>query len=136
MLLLGLSPGDERAIYAQIADRVRFSIAAGALRPGELVPSVRDLARQLVVNPNTVSRAYRELQAEGLLEAVRGTGLAVTAGAPERCKEGRRETVRARLRAAIDEARRSDLDPGEIEAILREEWDASRAEASTKEDRR
>ena len=135
MLLLGLSPGDERAIYAQIADRVRFAVADGAMRPGELVPSVRELAKQLVVNPNTVARAYRELQAEGLLEAVRGTGLAVTAEAPERCREARREHVRARLRGAIGEARRSALEPSEIEAILRQEWDAANG-ASSRGERR
>lgn len=129
MLLLGLIPGDERPIYSQIADRVTFAIASGALRPGELVPSVRELAKQLVVNPNTVARAYRELQADGLLDAVRGTGMAVTGEAPERCRASRRDLVRERLRAAIDEARRSGLDPSEIEQILREQWDLS-AEAS------
>ncbi|WP_152053769.1 GntR family transcriptional regulator [Tautonia marina] len=122
MLLLGLIPGDDRAIYAQIADRVRFAVASGALRPGELVPSVRELAKQLVVNPNTVARAYRELQAEGLLDAVRGTGLSVTAEAPERCQASRRAYVRDRLRAAIDEARRSGLEPSEIERILHDQW--------------
>ncbi|QDV32763.1 GntR family transcriptional regulator [Tautonia plasticadhaerens] len=140
MLLLGLSPGDDRAIYAQIADRVRFAVAAGAPKPGELVPSVRELARQLVVNPNTVARAYRELQAEGVLEAVRGTGLAVTALAPDRCRSSRRDHVRSRLRAAIAEARASGLDPSEIELILREEWDATNGEptgsAASREGRR
>jgi GntR family transcriptional regulator len=92
------------------------------LRPGELVPSVRELSKQLVVNPNTVARAYRELQGAGLLESVRGTGLQVGASAPEACRIERREIVRRRLRAAIAEARRSDLDADEIETILREEW--------------
>lgn len=130
MLLLGLIPGDDRAIYAQIADRVRFAVASGALRPGDLVPSVRELAKQLVVNPNTVARAYRELQGEGLLDSVRGTGLSVTAEAPERCRAARRAFVRDRLRAAIDEARRSGLDPSDIELILREQWQASGAAAN------
>ena len=53
---------------------------------------------------------------------MRGTGLQVAEGAPERCREARREHVRRRLRGAIDEAVRSDMDRGEIEAILREEW--------------
>jgi GntR family transcriptional regulator len=125
MILLALDPGDARPIYGQIIDRVRYAVAAGVLRPGELVPSVRELAKQLVVNPNTVARAYRDLQAEGLIEPVRGTGLAVAADAPGRCQATRRDLVRARLRSALDEARRSELDPAEIEAILREEWEAS-----------
>lgn len=125
MILLDLSAADERPIYGQIADRVRFAVAAGVLRPGELAPSVRELSKQLVVNPNTVARAYRELQAEGLLEPVRGTGLQVAEGAPERCREQRRELVRHRLRAALVEARRSAMEPAEIERILHEEWSAT-----------
>jgi GntR family transcriptional regulator len=122
MILLDVNTGDGRPIYGQIADRVRFAVAAGVLRPGELVPSVRELSKQLVVNPNTVARAYRELQAEGLIEPVRGTGLQVSDGAPERCRRARGEFVRARLRAALDEVRQTNLDPAEIEGILREEW--------------
>src|ERR1700691_2048654 len=122
MILLDLNSGDERPIYGQIADGVKFAVAGGVLRAGELVPSVRELSKQLVVNPNTVARAYRDLQAEGLLESVRGMGLQVADGAAERCRAARREIVRQRLRQAIEEARQSSLDSAEIEAILREEW--------------
>ena len=122
MILLDLNAADERPIYGQIADRVRFAVAAGAIRPGDLVPSVRELSKQLVVNPNTVARAYRDLQTEGLLEPVRGTGLQVASGALEQCREARREFVRGRIRRAIEEAWLSAMDPAEIEAILREEW--------------
>src|SRR3954466_602540 len=122
MILLDLSAADSRPIYVQIADRVKFAVAAGVLRPGDLVPSVREVSRELVVNPNTVARAYRELQGEGLIEPVRGTGLQVAEGAAERCRQARSEFVRGRVRAAIEEARQTRLDPAEIEAILREEW--------------
>jgi len=121
-MLIHLNTTDERPIYTQIADQVKFAVASGVLRPGELVPSVRELSKQLVVNPNTVARAYRELQSERLLEPVRGTGLQVSVLAPEACQTERREIVRRRLRLAIEDARRSELDPAEIEAILREEW--------------
>jgi GntR family transcriptional regulator len=122
MILLDLNSGDERPIYGQIVDRVKFAVAGGVLRVGDLVPSVRELSKQLVVNPNTVARAYRDLQAEGLLESVRGMGLEVADGATERCRAARREIVRLRLRRAIEEARQSKMDPAEIEAIFREEW--------------
>lgn len=122
MILLDLSPGEERPIYGQIADRMKFAVAGGVLRPGDLAPSVRELAKQLLVNPNTVARAYRDLQAEGLFESVRGMGVQVAEGAVERCRAARREIVRRRLRRAIDEARQSRMDPSEIEAIFREEW--------------
>jgi len=130
MILIDLSESDGRPIYGRISDRIKFAIAGEVLRPGELAPSVRELSKQLVVNPNTVARAYRDLQAEGLLEPVRGTGLQVAEGATERCRAARSVHVRERLRAAIDEARGTGLDPAEIEAILREEWDrASSAES-------
>src|SRR5437762_10520439 len=117
MIILDLNAGDERPIYSQIADRVKFAVAGGALRPGDLVPSVRELSKQLVVNPNTVARAYRDLQAEGLLESVRGLGLQVAEGAVERCRSARREMVRQRLRRVIEEALQSRMAPPEIEAI-------------------
>jgi GntR family transcriptional regulator len=122
MILLDLNAADDRPIYGQIAERVKFAVAGGVLRPGDLVPSVRELSKQLVVNPNTVARAYRDLQTEGLLESVRGMGLQVAEEAPVRCRTARRELVRQRLRQAIEEARQSKMDPAEIEAILREEW--------------
>lgn len=122
MILLDLSEPDDRPIYSRIADRVKFAVAAGVVRPGELVPSVRDLSKQLLVNPNTVARAYRDLQTEGLLEAVRGTGLQVSTGAREKCLEARRGHVRSRLRGAIDEALRSGMGREEVEEILRDEW--------------
>src|SRR3954447_7055324 len=128
-MLIQLNTSDGRPIYSQIADQVKSAIAAGVGRPGDLVPSVRELSKRLVINPNTVARAYRELQGQGLLEAVRGTGLQVGAAAPERCGEERRAIVRQRLRGAIEEARRSDLAVEEIEAILREEWTRSNGAA-------
>jgi GntR family transcriptional regulator len=122
MILVDLNSADDRPIYGQIVDRMKFAVAGGVLRSGDLVPSVRELSKQLVVNPNTVARAYRDLQTEGLLESVRGMGLQVAEGAVDRCRTARREMVRQRLRQAIEEARQSKMDPAEIEAILREEW--------------
>ena len=133
-MLIQLNTSDDRPIYAQIVDQVKFAIASGVVRPGDLVASVRELSKRLVVNPNTVARAYRELQGQGLLEPVRGTGLQVSVSAPARCGEERRAIVRQRLRGAIEEARRSALAPEEIETIFRDEWTrsngAARAETS------
>jgi len=122
MILVDLNAANDRPIYGQIADQVKFAVAAGVLRPGDLVPSVRELSKQLVVNPNTVARAYRDLQTEGLLETVRGMGLQVAEGAVDRCRTARRDMVRQRLRRAIEDARQSNMDPAEIDTILREEW--------------
>jgi GntR family transcriptional regulator len=131
-MLFDLKTTDDRPIYAQIADRVKFAVAAGVLRPGEMVPSVRELSKQLVVNPNTVARAYRDLQAEGLLEPVRGTGLQVTEEAAGRCRDARREIVRQRLRAAMEAALRSGMGLEEVEAMIHEEWARSQGAAGAK----
>src|SRR3974390_1837344 len=61
-------------VYRQIMDQVRGGIALGALRPGDQLPTVRQLAVDLAINPNTVVRAYRELELGGLLESNQGTG--------------------------------------------------------------
>lgn len=105
-------------IYEQVVRQVKFAVAGGTLRVGELVPSVRELARQLAINPNTVARAYRDLQADSVLETVRGTGLAVAVGADTLCRKQRLELIRTRLRQVLMEARRSGLDDGALRALV------------------
>ena len=80
-MLFHVDPHNGLAIYDQIVRHVKFAVADGALKPGEMVPSVRQLARELAINPNTIARAYRCLQDDKVLEAVRGTGLEVAGGA-------------------------------------------------------
>ena len=72
--MLELNYRDPRPIYQQLKDRLRQLILSGAVAPGEKLPSVRDLAADLAVNPNTIQRAYRELEAEGFLNSVPGKG--------------------------------------------------------------
>jgi GntR family transcriptional regulator len=76
-LAIQIVTGDTRSISKQIVDSVRMKIATGELEPGAQVPSVRGLAQQLSINPNTVAKAYSELTAEGWLEARQGLGLYV-----------------------------------------------------------
>ncbi len=109
------------AIYEQIVRQVKFAVAGDALQAGDLVPSVRELSRDLAVNPNTVARAYRELQADGILAPVRGTGLEITAHAAKHCAAERVALIRERLRAVLLEARRSRLDLEEIRSLVDEE---------------
>lgn len=78
-LLLNIAPGDPRPIARQIVDGVRRLVASGELPVGAAVPSVRGLALQLTINPNTVAKAYTELTAEGWLDARPGLGLFVAA---------------------------------------------------------
>lgn len=114
------------AVYDQIVRQVKFAVADGAVRSGELVPSVRELARELAINPNTVARAYRELQDDGVLETVRGTGLAVAANARRQCQSERAKLIRARLKLVLDEAQHSGLEVTEIESLITSELEAVR----------
>jgi len=76
-MLLHIS-SDGPPIYDQIADQIRFRIVAGQLKAGDELPTIRGLAQSLRVNPNTVARAYRELEHEGLVEKRRTTGTFVS----------------------------------------------------------
>lgn len=109
------------AIYDQIVRQVKFAVASEALRAGDLVPSVRELSKTLAVNPNTVARAYRELQNEGVLAPVRGTGLEITPQAAKRCATERVTLIRERLRSVLQEARRSLLEPDELRNLIDDE---------------
>jgi len=115
---------DGLAIYQQVVRQIKFAVAGGVLKAGELVPSVRELARELAINPNTVSRAYRELQSHGVLESVRGTGLAVTADAESQCRNERVDMIRARLKQVLAEAKQSRLDAGQLRSLVESELTA------------
>ena len=116
-----IDPANGLPIYDQIVRQVKFAAANERLRPGELVPSVRELARDLAVNPNTVARAYRELQAEGIVATVRGTGLELTPQAPNRCRQDRVQLIRQRIGQALEEAFQSELALDEIRTLIDDE---------------
>lgn len=97
-LMIQIATGDARPIVKQIVDAVRMKIATAELDPGDQLPSVRGLAQQLSINPNTVAKAYAELTAEGWLEARQGLGLYV---APPRQRLSQAERER-RLDEAVD----------------------------------
>lgn len=91
---LRVDPRDAVPIWRQIEDGVRRLVAAGALSPGAAVPSVRDLARDLRVNPATVSKAYQRLTDAGVLEVRRGEGTFVAAAPPAMARSERTRTLR------------------------------------------
>jgi GntR family transcriptional regulator len=113
-----IDPQNGLAIYEQVVRQVKFAVAGEVLKQGELVPSVREVARELAINPNTVARAYRQLQDQNVLAAVRGTGLAVAAGAGPRCRDERIELIRQRLRQTLVEAKQSRLAPAELRRLV------------------
>lgn len=109
-------------IYEQIGRQVKYAVANGALLVGEHVPSVRELATQLAVNPNTVARAYRELQQAGVLVPIRGTGLAIAPDALQKCREDRLEIVRERIRSVVLEAQQAEIHEAEFTSLVRAAW--------------
>jgi GntR family transcriptional regulator len=121
-LLFQIATGDPRSISRQIVDAVRMKIATGELAPGDQLPSVRGLAQQLTINPNTVAKAYAELTSEGWLESSQGLGLFV---APPRRRLSDAERER-RLGEAIQRFLHDvialDYTPDEVQARLHREF--------------
>ena len=97
-LMIQIATGDSRPISKQIVDAVRMKIATGELTTGAQLPSVRGLAQQLTVNPNTIAKAYAELTISGLVDARQGMGLFVSAPRQMLSKTERNK----RLHQAID----------------------------------
>tara|TARA_R110002072_G_scaffold302710_2_gene487597 strand:+ start:94262 stop:94657 length:396 start_codon:yes stop_codon:yes gene_type:complete len=117
-MIISIDAANGLAIYDQIVRQIKFAIASEVVLPGELIPSVREMAKQTAVNPNTVSRAYRELQSEGILDIVRGTGLQVTTAAVKKCRKDRQGLIQERLRAVLKEAQQSQLQVDEIRQLI------------------
>ena len=103
MPLLTLNYRDPRPIYEQLTDKLRRLILSGAFRENEKLPSVRELAAQLSINPNTIARAYKALEAEGFLYSVTGRGSFV--GGLSGVDEGRKQALRQKLMLAAAELR-------------------------------
>jgi len=120
-MLIDIQPDSPVPIYEQIVAQVTFGIASGAVDPGSLIPSVREMAQQLLVHPNTVARAFQELERRGVVEAKRGKGMEVTTAAPGLCKGQRQEILRGRIRAALREAASSALPHDEIRKLVEDE---------------
>ncbi len=117
--MITLNYRDARPIYEQVKDGLRKLIVSGAIADGEKLPSVRQLASQLAINPNTIQRAYNELEAEGYAASVPGKGSFAVSGAREETDARRRE-LSARLRETAAELRAMGVTQREIEALCRE----------------
>ncbi|EGD45480.1 putative GntR-family transcriptional regulator [Nocardioidaceae bacterium Broad-1] len=107
----GISP------YQQIVTQVRHALRLGLLREGDQLPTVKDVVSRLAINPNTVSKAYRELEHAGLVTARAGVGTFVTATMSEDTLAAQR-SLRAGLERWLAKARRSGLDEETIEALF------------------
>ena len=113
-----INPDDPVPIGEQITYRVLYGIARGVYRPGDKLPTVREIAKRLKVNPNTVSRAYRDLERDGVLVSRRGTGVFVHEDALDSAVERRQSLVLERFERAVGEALDAGLDAVQIEEVL------------------
>ena len=116
--MISLNYRDPRPIYEQLEEKLRRLILSGAIAEGERLPSVRELASQLAINPNTIQRAYRELEQAGFIYSVLGKGS--FAGKLSGVDESRRRELREKLTAIWTELLQLGEDPQELQALLKE----------------
>jgi len=119
---LHISANDGVPIYLQIVNQVKYLVASGRLSAGEELPPIRVLAEQLLVNPNTVARAYRELEMAGVVEKRRTAGTYVSDQGSPLARRERVKILTERVDALVAEARQMDIPLEEIVALLEKRY--------------
>jgi GntR family transcriptional regulator len=114
-----VSPSDGVPIYLQIVNQVKRLLASGRLAEGDELPPIRVLAERLLVNPNTVARAYRELESAGVVESRRTAGTYVSARPSRLARRERRRILTERVDALLAESRQLDIGLDEVLELLR-----------------
>lgn len=117
---LRISTSDGVPIYQQLVNQIKYLVASGVLQPGDELPAIRVLAEQVLVNPNTVARAYRELEAAGVVEKRRTSGTYVSGGVSPLAREEQIRILSERIDALLAEAAQMDVDTEEVVALVRE----------------
>ena len=115
-----ISPAADGTLYQQIVDRLKCEVSEGRLRPGDALPSFRQLAEDLLVSVITVKRAYEELEREGIIFRRQGLGTFVAEQGHDRSREAKLATAKELLREAFREAAEAGLKPGELAELARE----------------
>lgn len=110
-------------IYEQIVEQMKMLIAKGAIQPGEKIPSVRELSATLFINPNTVSKAYQELERQGVIHTIRGKGTFVAETEVPRMAAERYEALQSEIRRIVVEAKHLGLERSQLEQMMKEESD-------------
>src|SRR6186713_3561897 len=118
-MLFRTNPSSGVPIYLQLMEQVKHAIETGALRPGEQLPGIRPLAEELVMNPNTVAKAYREMEHAGLIELRHGAGAFVAGGQADMLPGIQKG--RAIARRAVTALRGLGLDAGAIRRLVESE---------------
>jgi GntR family transcriptional regulator len=124
-MFLRPNPSSGVPIYLQLMEQVKHSIETGALRPGEQLPGIRPLAEELVINPNTVAKAYRELEHEGVIDLRHGAGAFVAAHAGAKKLTEKLRAAQAIVAASIDKLRARGVTDEEIRRLFEAELAAA-----------
>ena len=106
------------AVYVQIENHIQFAIASGKLKATDQLPSVRELSERLKVNPNTVAKAYRDLEVMGLLYTRRGMGVFIQKGVDGKCREDCHRRVIMRLHEVTSEAKAAGMNKKEVTEVV------------------
>jgi len=133
VLLLKPNPSSGVPIYLQLMEQVKHAIETGALRPGEQLPGIRPLAEELVVNPNTVAKAYRELEHEGVVELRQGAGAFVSDRAPTKKDADKLRAAQAIVASAIEKLRGRGVTDEEIRRLFEAELSGIYAEGKRRD---
>jgi len=120
---LQVNPRSPIPMYQQLVDGVRLAVAQGDLHAGDRLPSVRELATAMVINHNTIARAYQELEREGLIEVLRGRGTFISQTPEVAHPNERREEMRETLRKLVLDAYHLRMSREELESMLRAQWE-------------
>jgi len=120
-MLLRPNPSSGVPIYLQLMEQVKHAIETGALRPGDQLPGIRPLAEELVINPNTVAKVYRELEHEGVIELRHGAGAFVSANARAKKLTESLRAGQAIVAAAIERLHARGLSDEEIRRLFEAE---------------
>src|SRR6516164_9744561 len=122
-----ISANDGVPIYLQIVNQVKYLVASGRLTPGEELPPIRTLATQLVINPNTVARAYRELELAGVVEKRRTAGTFVSDAGTPLARRERMKILGERVDALLAEAHQLGIDVELVVALIERRGQAMRS---------
>lgn len=115
---LKLNPESGAPLYAQIVEQVEFLIASGRLSPGDSMPAIRALAEQLLINPNTVARAYRELEAARLIESRVGSGTVVADGVSPLARRERLRILTEQIDVLLAKANQLNFSVEELQSLM------------------
>lgn len=108
-------------IYLQIINQIKYMVASGRLTPGDKLPPVRRLAEQLLINPNTVARAYRELESAKVLSTRQGSGVFVAEGVSPLARREQTKILRERIDMLLAEARQMDIGITDVIELIQQQ---------------